>query len=160
MPMLPVIFLKTGWITFFYLTKEFIILSPRGRRSGLLKCVCGMAMLQKRRVCSDELTRTRPTSKLMNKLSIQVLSFSWDTPKNPTRCNKCKSSNIFTASKKISSTSQIVVFFRFNLKSADITNKQAGCSLTYCFSQLICREESQPRVVTLETPLLLKRCYK
>lgn len=49
---------------------------PRGLRSGLLKCVCGVATLQKGRVCSDVLTRTRPTSKLMNKLSLHVFSFS------------------------------------------------------------------------------------
>lgn len=148
MPILSVIFLKTKWITFFHLTKEFIILFPRGRRSGILKCVCGMATFQKGRVCSDVLTRTRLTSKLMNKLSIHVFSFSWETHQTPTNfseqktqgSNKCKSSNIFMESMNISSTSDsnLTLFaFLFSLdffKSADLTHKQAGWSLTSCFT--------------------------
>ena len=103
--------------------------------------------------CSDVLTRARQTSKLMNKLSIHVLSFSRDTPDPRTHrrerayrqgSNNCKSSNIFIESKNISwiSAVQIVVFLRF-CRSADITNKQEGCSLTYSFPHLICREENQ-----------------
>jgi len=96
---------------FFYLTKEFIILHRGGHWSGLLKCVCGMAMLQEGRERSDVLTRIRLTSKLMNKLSVYIFTFSWHTPNlHPLEWkkfggnNKHRNSNIFIESLNTSST--------------------------------------------------------
>lgn len=48
---------------------------------------------------------------------------------------------------------QIVVFFKFFFWSADITNKQAGWSLTYCFPLLMCREEKKSSLF-VQIPLL------
>lgn len=140
---------------------------PRGHRSGILRCVCGVASLQHGRVCSDVLTRMRPTSKLMHKLSVHISGFSWNTPNpQPTwakREKKKKHGEAINARAAtyswtawisalhltpILDTVHIVVFSRC-FRSADITNKQARWSLTRCFPHFICREESQPSMWNL-----------